>query len=117
MKRKNVVEINLSQGQRSALWASLELLYCLSGSDVPRFDSRIVDALCDTFDSLDDEPESVEFGFTAAQHRICALALKYALLYLSDNSVSIPSKIPELTGSALKDFSPEILELRVLFSV
>ena len=117
MKRKNVVKINLSQGQRSALWASLELLHCVSGPDAPQFDSRLIDMICDAFDSLDDNPEIATFSFSAAQHRLCCYALKYALLYLGSDFSYFSSPVPEQTNSALKEFTPEIQELHNLFSV
>ena len=115
MKRKNIAKIALSPDQRSALWASVELLYFLSGPGVHHFDSNLIDMICDAFESLDGNPETVTFSFTAAQHRICCFSLKYALLYLAGELSHFCTPIPELTDSTLQEFSQVIQALTSLF--
>lgn len=115
MKRKNIVKLALDPDQRTALWASVELLYFLSGPSVPKFDSRLIDMICDAFDSLDGNPETATFNFTAAQHRLCSLGLKYALLYLSGDLSHFCTPVLESTDSTLREFAPTVQALTSLF--
>lgn len=116
-KRKNTVSYPLSLDQRLALWVSADLLQYLSVDTTPKFSSQVIESVCASFEPVDGDERIYEFDFTAAHHRVCSYALKYALLYLNGDFRYFDSPISDRIDSELHQLAPVIRQLADLFQV
>lgn len=114
-KRKNIVPVSLTLEQRHALWVSLDLLRELLPSAQPKLDVKMISSFCDDLYSMDGDPQIYTIEFTAAGHRACGIALKYARLYLDGNRQYFYDPILPQLEQELGELSADIRVLAAFF--
>lgn len=114
-KRKNLVPISLDLSQRRALWTSLGLLSCLSLSEHPNVDMNAVSDFVEVLASLDGRESICTFNMTAAGHRICSIAVRYACRFLDGEYGCFIMPIIDQIEIDLLSFSDSVRALDSIF--